>query len=145
MSKSDTADTSGLEALVTLTERLTGLLANQARAFEAHRPQDAAAGLPEVTRLANLYRAASVKARAQPAIVNDAPPEIRRRLLQATEAFEAVLDRQGRALAASKTVTEGLVKAIAEEIAIKRGANAGYGPGNARRAAATAITLNRQA
>jgi hypothetical protein len=134
-----------LEAIVQLTEKLTGLLADQARAFEQHRPQDAAAGLPEVSRLTNAYRTASAHVRGQPKMVDDAPPDLRRRLLRATEAFEAVLERQGRALAASKTVTEGLVKAIAEEIATKRSVGQAYGPNATRRAAATAITLNRHA
>jgi len=134
-----------LEAIVQLTEKLTGLLAEQARAFERHRPQDAAAGLPEVSRLTNVYRTASAHVRGQPKMVEDAPPALRQRLLRATEAFEAVLERQGRALAASKTVTEGLVKAIAEEIATKRGVGRAYGPNASRRIPATAITLNRQA
>jgi hypothetical protein len=139
------ADAAGLEAMADLTERLTGLLDDQARAFEGHRPQDAAAGLPQVTKLTNTYRAASAQIQAQPGVIQRAPPATRQRLLRATEAFEAVLERQGRALAASKTITEGLVRAIAEAIAVKRSANAGYGPGATRKSAATAITLNRRA
>ena len=134
-----------LEAIVTLTEKLTALLADQARAFEQHRPQDAARNLDEISRLTNVYRTAAAQVRGQPQMVEAAPDELRRRLLQATEAFDAVLERQGRALAASKTVTEGLVKAIAEEVAAKRGVGQAYGPNAARRVAATAITLNRQA
>jgi hypothetical protein len=138
-------DNTALEAIVALTDKLTGLLAQQARAFEQHRPQDAGRDLDEVSRLTNVYRTASAHVRSQPQMVEAAPDELRRRLLRATEAFDAVLERQGRALAASKTVTEGLVKAIAEEIATKRGGGQAYGPGGARRIQATAITLNRQA
>jgi hypothetical protein len=134
-----------LEAIVTLTEKLTGLLADQARAFEQHRPQDAARDLDEVSRLTNVYRTASAHIRSQPQIVEAAPADLRRRLLRATEAFDAVLVRQGRALAATKTVTEGLVKAIAEEIAEKRSVGRAYGPNASRRIPATAITLNRHA
>jgi type II secretory pathway component HofQ len=134
-----------LEAIITLTDKLTGLLADQARAFEQHRPQDAAQALDEVSRLTNIYRTASAHVRSQPNMIENAPDDLRRRLLRATEAFDAVLGRQGRALAASKTVTEGLVKAIAEEIATKRGVGRAYGPNASRRIPATAITLNRQA
>ena len=134
-----------LEAIVTLTEKLTGLLAAQARAFEQHRPQDAARDLEEVSRLTNVYRTASAHVRSQPRMVEAASAELRRRLLRATEAFDAVLVRHGRALTASKTVTEGLVKAIAEEIADKRSVGRAYGPNASRRIPATAITLNRQA
>jgi hypothetical protein len=135
----------GLDAMLALTERLTALLADQARAFEQHRPQDAAASMPEVTRLANLYRAGSAKARLEHGALTEADPALRQRLLSATEAFEAVLDRQGRALAASKVITEGLVKAIADEIAAKRAQHAGYGPKSGLNTAATAITLNQRA
>ena len=69
--------------------------------------------------------------------------------MQATEAFDAVLARQGRAIEAAKTVTEGLVRAIAEEVAATREQRHGYGPGALPPAssatAATAITLNRRA
>ena len=138
-------DAGVLEAMVELTERLTGLLEDQARAFERHRPQDAAATLAEVSRLANIYRAGSDEVRAAPAKLSEAPADLRARLLGATQAFEAALERQGRALAASKYITEGVVKAIADEIAAKRGLGQAYGPGAARRSPATAITLNRQA
>jgi hypothetical protein len=145
MNAANTDANAALEAIVTLTDKLTGLLADQARAFEQHRPQDAARALDEVSRLTNVYRTASAHVRSQPRLVEDAPDELRRRLLRATEAFDAVLQRQGRALAATKTVTEGLVKAIAEEIATKRAVGQAYGPNAARRVPATAITLNRQA
>jgi hypothetical protein len=135
-----------LAAMLDITERLTGLLSDQARAFEQHRPQDAAEQVADVSRLASLYRAGAESLRAQPALLKDLDPELRRKLLRATEAFEAVLDRQGRALAASKTVTEGVVKAIADEIAARRNVGQAYGPGATRRApVATAITLNRRA
>jgi hypothetical protein len=141
-------DTNGklsLDAVVDLTEKLTALLAAQARAFEEHRPHDAAAGIPEISKLTNIYRAASAAVRSQPKLLQEARPELRRRLLRATEAFESVLGRQGRALAASKTVTEGLVKAIADEIAARRSVGRAYGPGSGRTTAATAITLNQKA
>jgi len=135
----------GLEGMVGLTERLTQLLADQARAFEQHRPQDAAASLPVVSQLTADYRAGSAHVRTNPQLVQAATPELRARLLRATEAFDAVLQRQGRALAASKTVTEGLVKAVAEEIAAQRSVGQAYGPGASRRPIATAITLNQRA
>jgi hypothetical protein len=132
--------------LIQLTERLTDRLASETLAFEAHRPQDAATGIAETQRLANLYRHEAARVKADPAMIGGAQLETRRRLMRATEAFEAVLARHGRAVAASKLVSEGLVRAIAEEVAKNRSAAAGYGPG-ARTAAASAsaIALNRRA
>jgi hypothetical protein len=135
-----------VEQLIVLTERLTALIAVQAKAFEAHRPQDAAARLEEIARLANVYRRESAEIRQNPALISGAPADLRRRLITATEAFDAVMARQDRALAAAKTVTEGIVRAVAEEVAAQRGSASGYGPAARPQApAATAITLNQRA
>lgn len=146
---SDTAEsaTERVEQLVLLTERLTDLVALEAKAFEARRPQDAAVHLEETGRLANIYRHESMRIRAQPSLIAGAPPAKRQRLIQATEAFDAVLARQSRAVAAAQIVTEGLVRAIAEEIAGQRQQGASYGAGGRSNAAgsATAITLNQRA
>lgn len=132
--------------LIQLTERLTDRLAGETLAFEAHRPHDAAQGIAETQRLANLYRHEAARVKADPGLVSGASELTRKRLIRATEAFEAVLARHGRAVTAARVVSEGLVKAIAEEVARNRSAVAGYGPA-ARSAAAdaSAIALNRRA
>jgi hypothetical protein len=132
--------------LITLTERLTALIAEQVKAFEARRPHDAALNAEETGRLANLYRHESMRVQAQPKLLAGAPVELHRHLIISTRAFDAVLARHGRAVEAAKTITEGLVRAIAEEIARQRGAVAGYGP-KAKQAMrpATSLTLNRRA
>ncbi|MDO8901939.1 MAG: flagellar basal body protein [Phenylobacterium sp.] len=136
-----------VEQLSLLTERLTELVALSAQAFEDGRPQQAADQLEETTRLANVYRHESARIRANPELVAAAPVVLRARLVRATEAFDAVLARQGRAIAAARTVTEGLVRAIADEVAAQRGEAAGYGPRSdqAVNKAASAITLNKRA
>ena len=136
-----------VEQLVILTERLTELIAKQALAFEQRRPQDAASMLEETSRLANLYRHESARVRADPRMVESAPLEARTRLVRATEGFDAVLARQGRAIEAARTVTEGLVKCIAEEVASQRSQASVYGSSGLQSAGptATAITLNKRA
>jgi len=136
-----------VEQLVILTERLTELIAAQCQAFEERRPQDAAALLEETSRLANLYRHESARVRADTSMVQAAPLPARTRLIRATEAFDAVLARQGRAIEAARTVTEGLVKCIAEEVANQRSQASLYGSTGTQNAgpAATAITLNKRA
>jgi hypothetical protein len=137
-----------IEQLIGLTERLTLLLAEQAQAFEARRPQDAAANMAETTRLANQYRHEAQRLRGQAAtLLGQVPAPLRARLTRATEAFDAVIARQGRAVNAAKTVTEGLVHAIAEEIAHQRASATAYGPKGAKptSASAIAVTLNQRA
>ncbi len=116
------------DQLAALTEQLTDRIAADTKAFEARRPQDAAAGQARTAELAALYRQESLRIRQNPALISQASPERRRRLVRATEAFEAVLARHGRVLEAAKTVTEGLVQAIAAEVAASRAPAAGYGP-----------------
>ena len=136
-----------INQLIALTERLTGLVAAQAQAFEARRPQDAAANMEETLRLANTYRHEALRVRQQSALLGKMSPGQHQKLTRATEAFDAVIARQGRALHAAKTVTEGLVQAIAEEIAVQRNAGSAYGPRGAqnRPAAAASVTLNQRA
>ena len=135
------------EQLIQLTERLTDLVALEAKAFEARRPQDAAAHLEETSRLANMYRHESMRVRGNPELIAGAPASQRQRLVRATEAFDAVLARQTRAVAAAQVVTEGLVRAIAEEIASQRQQGSSYGATglSTSTTAATAITLNKRA
>jgi hypothetical protein len=147
LAANDAADR--VDQLTILTERLTDVIARQCHCFEAHRPQDAASLMEEASRLANLYRHESARVRADPGLVISASAELRQRLIRATEAFDAVLARHGRAITAAKFVTEGLVRAIAEEVASQREGLAGYGPTARAPAssygAATAITLNQRA
>jgi hypothetical protein len=142
----DNAAADRVEQLITLTERLTALISEECRAFEARRPHEAARNIEETSRLANLYRHESTKVRANRGLIEGAPLARRMALMRATEAFDAVLARHGRALEAAKTVTEGIVRAVADEIVSRRATGAGYGPGAAAvSGSATAVTLNRSA
>lgn len=147
LAAADAADR--VDQLIILTERLTDLIVKEAQAYESHRPQEAAHQVEETQRLANIYRHESMRVRADPGLVQGAPSAMRQKLVRATEAFDAVLARHGRAIAAAKTVTEGLVRAIAEEVASQRERTSSYGPGattaGSSAGAATAITLNRTA
>ena len=80
-------------------------------------------------------------------MISGAPLEARTRLVRATEGFDAVLARQGRAIEAARTVTEGLVKCIADEVAAQRTQGSTYNAGGVQSAgaSATSITLNKRA
>ncbi|MDB5458790.1 MAG: flbY [Caulobacteraceae bacterium] len=144
LTANDSAERMG--QLIALTERLTALIAEQLRAFEAHRPQDAAINAEETAQLANLYRHESLKVRADPSLLAGAPADLREKLIAGTRAFDAVLARHGRAVEAAKTITEGLIRAIAEEVSVQRNAVASYGPKAVQAVRpATAVALNRRA
>lgn len=135
-----------VDQLAALTEQLSERLTRETRAFEARRPQEVANGVADTQRLANLYRHETTRIRREPDLIAGADPARRERLKRATLAFDAVLARHGRALEAAKLVTEGLVRAVAEEVASARPQASGYGPGaRTPGAAVTAVTLNRRA
>ena len=146
MSLSASSPAERMDQLIALTERLTALISEQLRAFEARRPQDAAVNADETARLANLYRHESLKVKADPSLLAGAPAEMHQRLVAATRSFDAVLARHGRAVEAAKIITEGLIRAIAEEVSLQRNAVAGYGAkGLQAPKPATAVALNRRA
>jgi hypothetical protein len=146
MTVSATEAADQIEQMIKLTARLTDQLAVEAKAFEARRPHEVAAQVEETAKLANLYRHESGRIKANPELVLAADRDSRMKLMQVTEAFEAVLARHGRALAAAKAVTEGLVHAIAREVSEQRAAAAPYGAtGRVGAGDPTAITLNKRA
>lgn len=138
--------TARVRQLTRLTEDLTDRLIDETRAFEARRPQDVAAGLALTQEMANTYRRESAQLKANPALLSAAPTTERMGLIAATQAFEAVLARHGRAVEAARIVSEGLVKAIAEEMASARPPASAYGAtGRAASGDGRAVTLNRTA
>ena len=138
--------TARIRQLIDLTERLTASLGAEARAFEAHRPQDAAATLAGTQDLANAYRRESAQIKANPAVLAGAPASDRAALIKVTEAFEAILTRHSRAIEAARIISEGLVKTIAAEVASQRGSPSAYGSsGRANAGDGRAVAFNRMA
>ena len=138
--------TARVRQLIDLTERLTASLGAEAKAFEAHRPQDAAASLAGTQDLANAYRRESAQVKANPAVLGAAPASERKALIKATQAFEAVLSRHSRAIEAARIISEGLVKTIAAEVASQRGTPSAYGAsGRANAGDGRAVAFNRTA
>ena len=138
--------TARIRQLIDLTRRLTAALADEARAFEAHRGQAAADKVSVTQDLANTYRRESAQLKANPAAIAAAPAAERTALIKATEAFEAVLSRHARAVEAARVISEGLVKTIAAEVAGQRGAPSAYGAsGRAHAGDGRAVAFNRTA
>ena len=135
-----------VQQLIALTERLTELLAMETRAYEAHRPHEAAATTPETMRLANIYRHETIRVKKDRSLVAGAPEALRRQLVEATKQFEATLARHSQAVAAALAITEGIVRAVADEVAKAKKSSAGYGrAGKAAPAASAPLAVNRKA
>ena len=90
--------------------------------------------------------AAGPEDHVDPRVLAGAPAAKRQLLVEATRNFNTVVARHGCSIRAAKVVTEGLVHALAQEVARRRAPAAGYGPrARALSADGSAITLNRRA
>ena len=102
--------------------------------------------MAETRDLANLYRRESAQIKANPEAFAGGGIKERQALIRATEIFEAVLARHVHAVEAARVISEGLVKAIAEEVANARGSPSAYGAsGRASAGDGRAVALNRTA
>ncbi|WP_291838922.1 flagellar basal-body protein FlbY [Brevundimonas sp.] len=138
--------TARVRQMTDLTERLTACLIEESKAFEARRPQDAAATVAATQELANAYRRESAQLKANPTAIAAAPAPLRDALIKATRLFEAVLSRHAHAVEAARVISEGLVKTIAAEVASQRGSPSAYSAsGHANAGDGRAVALNRTA
>lgn len=146
MTRDPVTATAHLRRLTSLTERLAARLRSETNAYASRRAHEVAAGLAETQDLANLYRRESAQLKASPGLLSQAPATERMALVRATEAFESVLENHSRTVEAARTISEGLVRTIAHEVAAARAMGTGYVasgaacPGDSR-----AVTLNRTA
>lgn len=134
------------QQLTHLTQTLTERLKIERDAFQAHRPQDVAHGMAETQELANHYRRESAHVKASPDFLTLITPQERDALIEATKEFDAVLTEHAQTVDAARHVSEGLVKAIASEVASTRAQGTGYGAsGRASTGDSRAVALNRMA
>jgi len=134
--------------LMALSKRLAELLDAETAAFDRRGEALPPNLADEKTRLANTYRFELTRISQNKVLITGAPEHLRKQLEAATKSLQASIKENARAVNKLKTVSEGLVKAIGDEIARKRAAPIGYGPKlgappAAAQGSATAITLNR--
>ncbi len=115
------------EQLLLLTDRLAALVAVETETLASGDPLtgDGAGGV-EMRRLANTYRLEMARIRDDRSLIATVPRPLRQRLQTATEALQAKLDVYSIALMAAREITEGLVRAVAEEVQRARKGPAGY-------------------
>lgn len=124
-----------VEQLVLVTERLTTLIEQETARIEARLPLLDGAEAEEKNRLANAYRLEFARVQQDPDLVKVAPRPLLDRLRLKTASLNAVLARHEAALNAVKLVSEGLVQAMAEEIARQRSQLDNYSASGARNGA----------
>lgn len=135
------------EQLLLATQRLTALITEETRRIDARQPPLEGAEAEEKNRLANAYRLELARIKQDRALIEGATGGTLAHLRIATVALHEALAAHESALNAVKIVSEGLVQAMAEEIARQRGGEAPYGAkgGIAAPAAPTPTVLDRSA
>lgn len=113
--------------LLAMTQRLVTLMGEEVEAVKTRKLQGPSAEWDEKERLVHAWRIEVSKVKAEPGLLAGIPNDLKLSLRDAAKALEDGLEAHANALMTTKTVTKGLVRSIAAEIASSRSAPAAYG------------------
>lgn len=137
------------EQLLAMTQRLVSLLEAEIVAVKARTLTSTSADWDEKERLVHSWRLEVSRVKAEPALLAGIPDDLKTRLRDSAKALEEGLEEHARTIGAMKSVTEGLVRSIAAEIASVRSAPAAYGRSgtvsNGQRREASGLAVNAKA
>lgn len=135
------------EQLLLVTERLTELVVEETRRIDAREAPLEGDLAEEKQRLANAYRLELARIKDDKSLIEGAPAPLLTKLRASTAHLQDMLATHEIALAAVKMIAEGMVHAIAEEVARQQGGDAQYGAhgGLAVAAGPRPAVLDRQA
>jgi hypothetical protein len=119
-------DDARIERLIGMAERLVAALESDIEALKNGRPQSLRTADPEIQLLTASYgrEAQGFDIR----IAQAAPAPLRSRFVAITARFREVLQLHGRLLTRVKNASEGMVKAIADEVNRMNAPTRTYGP-----------------
>ncbi len=115
-----------IERLITMAERLVEALESDIAALKAGNARNLRTIEPEILKLCALYSREAAGLNAN--VAKSAPVELRKRLFAATAKFRDTLASQTRLLTRIRGASEGMVRAVAEEIENQRALVRTYGP-----------------
>lgn len=118
--------TDRIDVLIDLTRRLSAMVEQEIGHIQAREPHRLADLEPERSRLSLIYTREMQSLRADPATVQAAARERIERLKDETAAFNGALDRHKRLISRMRRVTEGILKAVADEAAAQRAPQTSY-------------------
>ena len=127
--------------VVALTLRLQAAIERERALLNARRPRDLGSALTEKEALANHYVREMRELAKDGQWLAAASPEAREAFQNALNGLRALLADYARMLVARRTIVEGLVQALGQEVTRQRQPFAGYGaarPAQSTRAAAIA-------
>jgi hypothetical protein len=116
-----------IDTILDLTRRLSALVEREIALIQAHEPHRLSEHEEERSRLSLLYSREMQSLRADPEAARRAEQERLRQLKDETRAFNETLDRHQRLVSRMRRVTEGIVKAVADEAARQAAPRTTYG------------------
>ena len=131
---------SRVERIVAMTERLTEALEADIAALDRGKPAEMPSIAQEMQQLTSLYgrEVASLKATR----LNALPAPARATLTAATKRFHETLSLHGRRLSCVRNASEGMIRAIVEDVERKRRMTRTYAPGTTSPRAPGAMIYN---
>ena len=125
MSAAQTPDEQRVERLVLMAMRLIEALESDIAALKKGNARGLRTIDPEIQKLTALY---SREAHGfNPKVIASAPAELRKRLFDATKKFRDLLAAQTRLLTRLRGASEGMIRAVAEEVERQRAPLRTYG------------------
>ncbi len=138
--------TDRVEQLIALTQRLTILVERETEVLRNRRPREIAEFQDERAKLSTLYAHEMTLIANQNSLIDGVKTELLDQLKTRTRAFKEKLSEHGRVLSRVRSVTEGMIRAVAEEVSQLKNPQTGYGAhANVRAHAMSApatLTLN---
>jgi len=135
------------DELTVVTERLTRIVHAEAKILKARRPREMEAYSEEKAALSANYARLSTLMKRDREILKAVSPERRAKLKAATAEFRTALEDLEARLARARHLSEGLIRAIAEDLSASQTQPVGYGvkaaPTSTGPARPQAIALNR--
>jgi len=119
-------DTPRIERLIALAERLIAALENDIAELKSGRTATLTTSDPEIQKLTALYTREAQG--FDPRIAQSAPPTLRQRFVAITAKFREVLQLHARMIARVKNASEGIIRAIADEVERANAPMRTYGP-----------------
>jgi hypothetical protein len=112
------------DRIISLGDRLSEALSADIMALEKGRPRDMQLMDPEVQQLSLLY---GREAKSMEVVAKTIAAPLRAKLTQSTKRLHDMLGRHSRLVARMSRASEGLIKAVAEEVERRRAPTRIYG------------------
>ena len=125
MTAEQTSEEKRLERVLSMAVRLIEALEGDIAALKSGNPRGLRSIDPEIQKLSALY--AREASGINPKAAVSAPLELRKRLFEATKKFRDLLAAQARLLSRLRGASEGMVRAVAEELERSRAPLRTYG------------------